>query len=101
MCRDASRALAKMSFKPEDVNGDLEGLTYAETDVLNDWEAVSFLVSPHLVLARLFVSTSNGGCARLRAMMGTRECRFLRWGAGANVHVANTKSSGVASLILL
>ncbi|CAN4125605.1 unnamed protein product [Withania somnifera] len=36
--RDASRALAQLSFKPEDLNGNLEGLSDAELEVLQDWE---------------------------------------------------------------
>ena len=37
---DASVALARMSFKPEDLqNGDWENLSYAEKDTLDDWEA--------------------------------------------------------------
>ncbi|XP_060183622.1 membrane steroid-binding protein 2-like [Lycium barbarum] len=36
--RDASRALAQLSFKPEDINGNLEGLSDAELKILQDWE---------------------------------------------------------------
>ena len=36
--KDASRALAKMSTKPEDVVGDLDGLTDKEIGVLDDWD---------------------------------------------------------------
>ncbi|CAA6654467.1 unnamed protein product [Spirodela intermedia] len=36
--RDASRALALMSFDQNDLTGDLEGLSAAELDVLEDWE---------------------------------------------------------------
>ncbi|GMH09664.1 hypothetical protein Nepgr_011505 [Nepenthes gracilis] len=36
--RDASRALALLSFKPQDLNGNLEGLGDAELDILRDWE---------------------------------------------------------------
>ncbi|KAF3629456.1 Membrane steroid-binding protein 2 [Capsicum annuum] len=36
--RDASLALAKLSFKPEDINGNLEGLSDAELEILLDWE---------------------------------------------------------------
>ncbi|KAJ8544157.1 hypothetical protein K7X08_028668 [Anisodus acutangulus] len=36
--RDASRALAQLSFKPEDINGNLEGLSDAELEILQDWE---------------------------------------------------------------
>lgn len=36
--RDASRALALLSFKPEDINGNLEGLSDAELEILQDWE---------------------------------------------------------------
>uniref|UniRef100_A0A1D1YLY0 Membrane steroid-binding protein 2 n=1 Tax=Anthurium amnicola TaxID=1678845 RepID=A0A1D1YLY0_9ARAE len=36
--RDASRALALMSFDPNDLTGDVEGLSTAELDVLQDWE---------------------------------------------------------------
>lgn len=40
--KDASRALAKMSFKPEDVNSrDLSDLTQEQLKVLDDW-AVKF-----------------------------------------------------------
>lgn len=36
--RDASRALAQLSFKPQDINGNLEGLSDAELEILRDWE---------------------------------------------------------------
>ncbi|KAM3341841.1 hypothetical protein P3S68_026807 [Capsicum galapagoense] len=36
--RDASRALAQLSFKPEDFNGSLECLNNAELEILQDWE---------------------------------------------------------------
>ncbi|KAI5078438.1 hypothetical protein GOP47_0006718 [Adiantum capillus-veneris] len=36
--KDASRALAKMSFEEQDLNGNLEGLGAYEMDALQDWE---------------------------------------------------------------
>ncbi|XVF09511.1 hypothetical protein REPUB_Repub07fG0099500 [Reevesia pubescens] len=36
--RDASRALAMLSFKPDDLTGNLEGLSEEELTVLEDWE---------------------------------------------------------------
>ncbi|CAI9775014.1 unnamed protein product [Fraxinus pennsylvanica] len=36
--KDASRALAKMSFDEKDLNGDLTGLGFFELDALQDWE---------------------------------------------------------------
>ncbi|ERM95152.1 hypothetical protein AMTRI_Chr07g81700 [Amborella trichopoda] len=36
--KDASRALAKMSFEKEDLTGDIEGLGPFELDALQDWE---------------------------------------------------------------
>ncbi|ONK67472.1 uncharacterized protein A4U43_C05F410 [Asparagus officinalis] len=36
--RDASRALALMSFDPNDLTGNLEGLSSSELEVLQDWE---------------------------------------------------------------
>ncbi|XP_058186776.1 membrane steroid-binding protein 2-like [Rhododendron vialii] len=36
--RDASRALALMSFDPKDLTGNIEGLSASELDVLQDWE---------------------------------------------------------------
>ncbi|KAL5212682.1 hypothetical protein ABZP36_023529 [Zizania latifolia] len=36
--RDASRALAKMSFDPEDLTGDISGLAPLEVESLNEWE---------------------------------------------------------------
>ncbi|XP_024380786.1 probable steroid-binding protein 3 [Physcomitrium patens] len=36
--KDASRALAKMSTKQEDVVADLDGLTDKEIGVLDDWD---------------------------------------------------------------
>ncbi|KAL8201608.1 hypothetical protein R6Q57_010755 [Mikania cordata] len=36
--KDASRALAKMSFEDQDLNGDLTGLGASELDALQDWE---------------------------------------------------------------
>lgn len=36
--RDASRALALMSFDPKDLTGIIEGLSESELEVLQDWE---------------------------------------------------------------
>ncbi|GFP84790.1 membrane steroid-binding protein 2 [Phtheirospermum japonicum] len=36
--KDASRALAKMTFEEKDVNGDLSGLDVVELEALQDWE---------------------------------------------------------------
>ncbi|KAK2973083.1 hypothetical protein RJ640_023013 [Escallonia rubra] len=36
--KDASRALAKMSFEDKDLNGDLSGLGVFELEALQDWE---------------------------------------------------------------
>ncbi|KAK1279552.1 Membrane steroid-binding protein 2 [Acorus gramineus] len=36
--RDASRALALMSFDPKDLTGNIEGLSSAELETLQDWE---------------------------------------------------------------
>ncbi|KZV48777.1 hypothetical protein F511_17073 [Dorcoceras hygrometricum] len=36
--RDASRALALMSFEPKDLTGNIEGLSASELEVLQDWE---------------------------------------------------------------
>lgn len=36
--RDASRALALLSFKPQDINGDIQGLGPDELQILHDWE---------------------------------------------------------------
>jgi len=36
--RDASRALALMSFDPNDLTGNLEALSSSELEVLQDWE---------------------------------------------------------------
>lgn len=36
--KDASRALAKMSFEESDLTGDIEGLSPFEMDALQDWE---------------------------------------------------------------
>ncbi|KAH7571412.1 hypothetical protein JRO89_XS04G0045800 [Xanthoceras sorbifolium] len=36
--RDASRALALMSFDPQDLTGNTEGLSESELEVLQDWE---------------------------------------------------------------
>lgn len=36
--RDASRALAKMSFEPNDLTSDISGLGAFELDALQDWE---------------------------------------------------------------
>ncbi|KAM2976426.1 hypothetical protein FF2_013497 [Malus domestica] len=36
--REASRALALLSFKPQDINGNLEGLGPDELGILQDWE---------------------------------------------------------------
>ncbi|KAK0592107.1 hypothetical protein LWI29_013440 [Acer saccharum] len=36
--RDASRALALMSFDPQDLTGNIEGLSESELEVLQDWE---------------------------------------------------------------
>lgn len=53
--KECSRALALLSFKPEDINGNLEGLSEEELVILEDWEykfmekyaKVGQLVPPH------------------------------------------------------
>lgn len=37
--RDASRALALMSFEPSDLTGNIDGLGASELEILEDWEA--------------------------------------------------------------
>ncbi|GBG62476.1 hypothetical protein CBR_g30797 [Chara braunii] len=39
VCMDASRALAKMSSEPEDLTGNLDGLSLAELERLDTWAA--------------------------------------------------------------
>ncbi|KAL2651949.1 hypothetical protein R1flu_020077 [Riccia fluitans] len=46
--KDASRALAKMSFEESDLNGNLEGLSMYEMDALNEWEQ-KFMYKYHKV----------------------------------------------------
>jgi len=36
--KECSRALALLSFKPEDINGNLEGLSEEELVILEEWE---------------------------------------------------------------
>ena len=36
--KECSRALALLSFKPADINGNLEGLGEEELTILEDWE---------------------------------------------------------------
>lgn len=36
--KECSRALALLSFKPDDINGNLEGLSEEELVILQDWE---------------------------------------------------------------
>ncbi|XP_027359308.1 probable steroid-binding protein 3 [Abrus precatorius] len=36
--KECSRALALLSFKPEDINGNIEGLDESELAILEDWE---------------------------------------------------------------
>lgn len=36
--KECSRALALLSFKPQDINGNLEGLDESELAILEDWE---------------------------------------------------------------
>ncbi|CAK8533070.1 unnamed protein product [Lathyrus sativus] len=36
--KECSRALALLSFKPQDINGNLEGLAESELTILEDWE---------------------------------------------------------------
>lgn len=52
--KDVSRALAKMSFKDEDVNGfDLSDLNEAETRTLMDWEKKFIEVKKYPVVGRI------------------------------------------------
>lgn len=36
--RDASRALALLSFDPQDLTGNIEGLSEDQLEILQDWE---------------------------------------------------------------
>ncbi|KAM5550495.1 membrane steroid-binding protein 2 [Rosa sericea] len=49
--RDASRALALLSFKPQDINGNIEGLGPDELQILQDWE--DKFVEKYLKVGRL------------------------------------------------
>ncbi|KAI3517634.1 hypothetical protein L1887_16849 [Cichorium endivia] len=42
--RDASRALALMSFEPSDLTGNIKGLSACELEVLEDWIVVDTFV---------------------------------------------------------
>jgi membrane-associated progesterone receptor component len=51
---DASRALAKMSFKPEDLNStDLSDLTEEQKKTLDDWETKFISVRKYPVVGKL------------------------------------------------
>lgn len=51
---DASRALAKMSFKPEDVNSrNIEDLSEAERKVLQDWEKKYIEVKKYPIIGEI------------------------------------------------
>ncbi|KAE8658611.1 putative steroid-binding protein 3 [Hibiscus syriacus] len=55
--KDASRALAMLSFKPEDLTGNLEGLSAEELGVLEDWE--SKFIEKYPVVGRVVTSTNS------------------------------------------
>ena len=56
--KDASRALAKMSFEEQDLTGNIEGLGANELDALQDWEWK--FVSKYVKVGQL-VNKNNGG----------------------------------------
>lgn len=61
--RDASRALALMSFDPQDLTGNIEGLTDSELEVLQDWEykfMEKYVKVGQIVSERTSKPTKNG-----------------------------------------
>ena len=56
--KDASRALAKMSFAEQDLTGNIEGLGANELDALQDWEWK--FMSKYVKVGQL-VNKNNGG----------------------------------------
>lgn len=61
--RDASRALALMSFDRQDLTGNIEGLSASELEVLQDWEykfMEKYVKVGQLVSERKLKPTENG-----------------------------------------
>ncbi|KAK9154464.1 hypothetical protein Sjap_001944 [Stephania japonica] len=57
--RDASRALARMSFDSKDLTGNLEGLLSSELEVLQDWEYK--FMEKYTKVGQLVIEKTNTG----------------------------------------
>ncbi|XVE58829.1 hypothetical protein DITRI_Ditri04bG0200300 [Diplodiscus trichospermus] len=57
--RDASRALAMLSFKPEDLTGNIGGLSAEELAVLEDWEYK--FMEKYPIVGRVVSAPKNSG----------------------------------------
>ncbi|KAL1548802.1 Membrane steroid-binding protein 2 [Salvia divinorum] len=57
--RDASRALALMSFDPKDLTGNIEGLSDSELEVLQDWEYK--FMEKYVKVGQLFSTDASSG----------------------------------------
>lgn len=63
--KDASRALAKMSFDDKDLNGDLTGLGVFELEALQDWEYK--FMSKYVKVGTVKVTTDEAAAAAAAA----------------------------------
>ncbi|KAL6531319.1 Membrane steroid-binding protein 2 [Orobanche hederae] len=72
--RDASRALAKMSFEDKDLNGDLTGLGVFELEALQDWEYkfMSKYVKVGTIRTNIPVTDGASGTGQVQATEAAR-----------------------------
>jgi len=61
--KDASRALAKMSFEEKDLTGDISGLGPFELDALQDWEFKFMSKYTKVGTVTKTIPVTNGSCS--------------------------------------
>lgn len=87
--RDASRALALMSFDPKDLTGNIEGLSASELEVLQDWEykfMEKYVKVGQIVLNRndngneVEASKTDGNESQENVTEGIDASKWRKWG---------------------
>uniref|UniRef100_A0A0E0CNZ5 Cytochrome b5 heme-binding domain-containing protein n=1 Tax=Oryza meridionalis TaxID=40149 RepID=A0A0E0CNZ5_9ORYZ len=94
--RDASRALAKMSFELDDLTGDVSGLSPIELEALHEWEGKFMSKYAKVGTIKKIIPVSEGDAATLPTHGGTSD-RGIDVGTIESNRVPEPEENGATS----
>uniref|UniRef100_A0A0D9VIT3 Cytochrome b5 heme-binding domain-containing protein n=1 Tax=Leersia perrieri TaxID=77586 RepID=A0A0D9VIT3_9ORYZ len=95
--RDASRALAKMSFEQEDLTGDISGLGPLELEALHEWEGKFMSKYVKVGAIKKIIPVSEGDAAATLPTHGGASERGIDVGTIESNRVPEPEENGAAS----